>query len=240
MHTIPEGFSSLQVSGDKAMLFLQGQVTCDVETISPGTAKLAAHCNPQGRVVSLFHLLFQHNAYELIMPQDMIQLTHQALKKYAIFFNVAMTPITPNNTLVDIATTNTVARKHIEEGMPVIHPATSGKLLPQELNLDALGAISYNKGCYTGQEIVARIHYRGKTKSSLYRADIVSAKQPQSGDTIQTGTTASARECGMIVESSPVSPEKYIALIVLDDTEITNKTLTLTGGSDTITIYPRK
>jgi len=56
-------------------------------------------------------------------------------------------------------------------GLPWLTTETSEEFIPQMLNLDQLGGISYNKGCYTGQEIVARTHYLGKAKRALCLAE---------------------------------------------------------------------
>lgn len=58
----------------------------------------------------------------------------------------------------------------IEAGIPWVCLKTSEEYIPQMLNLDQLGGISFNKGCYTGQEIVARTHYLGKAKRAMYMA----------------------------------------------------------------------
>ena len=55
----------------------------------------------------------------------------------------------------------------IEAGMPEVLSATTGEFVAQMLNLDAIGAISFEKGCYTGQEIIARAHYRGQVKRRM-------------------------------------------------------------------------
>ena len=55
----------------------------------------------------------------------------------------------------------------IEGGMPEVLGNTSGEFVAQMLNLDAIGAISFQKGCYTGQEIIARAHYRGQVKRRM-------------------------------------------------------------------------
>jgi folate-binding protein YgfZ len=55
----------------------------------------------------------------------------------------------------------------IRAGLPVILPPTQDRFVPQMLNLDALGAVSFQKGCYTGQEIVARTQYLGRLKERL-------------------------------------------------------------------------
>jgi folate-binding protein YgfZ len=52
----------------------------------------------------------------------------------------------------------------VRAGVPVILPATQDQFIPQALNLDALGGVSFQKGCYTGQEIVARTQYLGRLK----------------------------------------------------------------------------
>lgn len=60
-------------------------------------------------------------------------------------------------------------------GIPWLTTATSEQFIPQMLNLDKLGGISLTKGCYTGQEIVARTHYLGKAKRALFVAECPSA-----------------------------------------------------------------
>lgn len=57
----------------------------------------------------------------------------------------------------------------VREGLPQIHPGTSEQFVAQMLNLDLLGAIAFDKGCYTGQEVIARAHYRGRVKRRLQR-----------------------------------------------------------------------
>jgi folate-binding protein YgfZ len=57
-------------------------------------------------------------------------------------------------------------------GLPHITPATRETWIPQSINLDTLGAISFKKGCYTGQEIIARTHYKGKAKASMHHATL--------------------------------------------------------------------
>jgi len=60
-------------------------------------------------------------------------------------------------------------RLAVAAGEPQVYAATSEAFVAQMLNLDALGAIAFDKGCYTGQEIIARAHYRGKVKRRLRR-----------------------------------------------------------------------
>jgi len=59
-------------------------------------------------------------------------------------------------------------RQEFRAGIGRVLPQTIGRFVPQQLNLQALDAISFKKGCYTGQEIVARMHYLGKVKRSMH------------------------------------------------------------------------
>jgi folate-binding protein YgfZ len=61
-------------------------------------------------------------------------------------------------------------REQISAGIARIEAATVETLVPQVLNYDLTGHISFSKGCYTGQEVVARLHYRGKSKRRTYQA----------------------------------------------------------------------
>jgi len=70
----------------------------------------------------------------------------------------------------------------IRAGIPVILPATQEQFVPQMVNLDLIGGVSFQKGCYPGQEIVARMHYRGTLKQRMYLANVAAEERPQPGD----------------------------------------------------------
>lgn len=80
----------------------------------------------------------------------------------------------------------------IEAGMPEVLRATAGEFVAQMLNLDVIGAISFDKGCYTGQEIIARAHYRGhvKRRMQLFQAAGAEPLQPGMRITLQDGRRA--------------------------------------------------
>ncbi len=67
----------------------------------------------------------------------------------------------------------------IVSGIPWLTATTSEEFIPQMLNLDKLGGISFNKGCYTGQEIVARTHYLGKAKREMFLAECADITPPE-------------------------------------------------------------
>ena len=81
-------------------------------------------------------------------------------------------------------------------GLPEVQPATRATFVAQMLNLDVLGGISFTKGCYTGQEVIARAHYRGRVKRRLQRFEAVptvGAPMPVAGDTVQLHDGRAAR-----------------------------------------------
>ena len=84
----------------------------------------------------------------------------------------------------------------IQAGIPDITFVTQEQFVPQMLNLDLLNAISFKKGCYTGQEIVARTHYLGSVKRRTYLASIESTHAPLAGDKVMDGAK---NEVGQIV-----------------------------------------
>jgi hypothetical protein len=93
----------------------------------------------------------------------------------------------------------------IRAGVPVILPATQEAFVPQMVNLDLIGGVSMTKGCFPGQEIVARMHYRGTLKQRMYLANIAATDRPQPGDKLYTPDFGE-QACGTIVNAAP-SPE---------------------------------
>jgi len=90
----------------------------------------------------------------------------------------------------------------IQAGIPEITLATQEAFVPQMVNLDALDGINFKKGCYTGQEIVARTHYLGKVKRRTQLAHIDSSEQPKAGDDV---CNEASEVVGKIVRSAPAN-----------------------------------
>jgi tRNA-modifying protein YgfZ len=100
----------------------------------------------------------------------------------------------------------------IQAGIPDISLKTQEQFVPQMLNLDILGAINFKKGCYTGQEIVARTHYLGTVKRRTYLAEITANTAPNAGDKVFDATQ---NEIGQIVRIAPNAHNGFDALIEL-------------------------
>jgi folate-binding protein YgfZ len=100
----------------------------------------------------------------------------------------------------------------IANGIPFILPATQEEFVPQMVNLDLIGGLSYTKGCYPGQEIVARTHYLGKLKQRMYRAAV--AAPAASGDKLYCAELGE-QSGGMIVNSAGGADGRFDVLAVL-------------------------
>ena len=102
----------------------------------------------------------------------------------------------------------------IQAGIPDITLKTQEQFVPQMLNLDILNSINFKKGCYTGQEIVARTHYLGNVKRRTYLAEITPENQlgiaPQAGDKV---LDSNHNEVGQIVRIAPNLANGFDALI---------------------------
>ena len=70
----------------------------------------------------------------------------------------------------------------IAAGAPQVYSATAGQFVAQMLNLDCIDAVSFTKGCYTGQEVIARAHYRGRVKRRMQRFETLLPAPLAAGD----------------------------------------------------------
>ncbi len=94
--------------------------------------------------------------------------------------------------LLPEAPLNTWLLGEIRSGIGHVSPATREQFIPQMLNLPALDAVSFKKGCYTGQEIVARMQYLGKLKRHMYRFQVASTDIPAPGTALLSPVHSSA------------------------------------------------
>lgn len=106
----------------------------------------------------------------------------------------------------------------VRAGVPQVTAPTQEEFVPQMLNLDLLGGINFKKGCYTGQEIVARTHYLGKVKRRTYLAH-TSAATIKAGDKVFG--TDTAEPVGLVVNAAPAPKGGYdlLAEIRLESVE---------------------
>jgi folate-binding protein YgfZ len=103
----------------------------------------------------------------------------------------------------------------IQSNVATIHPETSALFTPHMLGYPDLNAVSFKKGCYTGQEVIARTQYLGKAKRHLYYASVASGKMPRASDPLLDDA---GNEMGTVVNAAlNLTSECYEFLAVIQD-----------------------
>ena len=169
----------LHFRGTDCVKFLQGQLSNDMRSLSASGWLLAGLHNPQGRVLALLRLLAPAPDHVVaLLPTELADTIATMLRRYVLRAKVTISADADAAALAQFATQSpaatlpAAAAAHaldIAAGMPQVYTASSGMFVSQMLNLDCIGAISFDKGCYTGQEIIARTHYRGRMKRRMQR-----------------------------------------------------------------------
>lgn len=242
MRPLPE-WGTLWAQGADARSFLQGQLSFDMERLTPERIELAACSSPQGRVQAIVWLVERTDGIVLLLPQSMIEPTLARLRKYVLRAKVKLEsganrftvlgrldasldapprthrqdggrswiqwPGLRPRVLCIAETTDAPAapplgvewrREDVGAGLPQVYPQTHEAFVAQMLNVDLLGGISFEKGCYTGQEIIARTHFRGAIKRRMLRfsADVAA---PPPGTRLVTDN----QHAGDVVEAVDVA-----------------------------------
>jgi tRNA-modifying protein YgfZ len=196
------GFGVLRFRGPDARKFLQGQLSNDMALLAAEHITLAGYHNPHGRVLALLRLVAPDPEQVIaLLPAELAEPTMVALRRYVLRAKVTITHESSADALAALTQqlpvlapllTHAARAKDIAAGIPQVYGATSGLFVAQMLNLDCVEAISFTKGCYTGQEIIARAHYRGRIKRRMQRflTDEPGALAPGQGVTLSDGRAA--------------------------------------------------
>lgn len=130
------------------------------------------------------------------------------------------TPLEALSQNYPLLTANNWQLAEILAGIPTIYPETMDKFTPHMLNYPALNAVSFKKGCYIGQEVIARTEYLGKVKRRLHRAYLTSETLPQSGESL---LNANQLEVGIILEAEYSEDKTCQVLAVLQNGALENE-----------------
>ncbi|MCW1873778.1 tRNA-modifying protein YgfZ [Erwinia sp. INIA-01] len=108
----------------------------------------------------------------------------------------------------------------IEAGFPIIDAATSAQLIPQATNVQALNGISFKKGCYTGQEMVARAKFRGANKRALYWLAGKAGSVPEADSALEMQMGENWRRTGTILAACQLETgEVWVQAVLNNDLE---------------------
>jgi folate-binding protein YgfZ len=180
---------------NKVFDFLQGQVTSDISNLNKDNAyQLSSICNQKGQVVADFVINRSGDDYKIIIKNELIELFINDLEPYAKFFSVnflknkdyvhgyaakgkiegsllnnetfSLSVKCCKNKIDSTLTTEEWVTSNLLLENYNISSSDSGKFRPAEIKHDKT-RISFNKGCFRGQEIIARMKYLGKEKTSM-------------------------------------------------------------------------
>lgn len=188
---------TLLLEGADAAAFAQAQFSSNVQSLGVGKWQFGAWLDAQGRVLALFHLArLADDAFLLLLRGGDAAPMAQALQRFVFRSKVKLTVPGPralgggpalesyaarregdayvigcgdHSLIIGAASSDDAWRlPQIRMGWPWLPHEVLGKLLPQSLSLERLQAVAFDKGCYPGQEIVARLHYRGGLKRHMH------------------------------------------------------------------------
>ncbi len=200
------------ILGEDAACFLQNFISCDIQALG-AKPLLAAACNQKGRMIANFWIWKVNKGFHLYLPESMAHLLITHLKKYVfrskVLFKQIEVPLPP-----------------LPNREPIwILPATTEQFTPQMIDLQEYGGVSFNKGCYLGQEIIARTEHLGTLKRHLYHLTLEKMTDIHVGDSIKNNHQHTA---GIIVavshtQISAVLEDRFIKeSLQLNDIAITN------------------
>lgn len=147
--------------------------------------------------ITIARLPGPHSRFEIIAPTDAATKLWNSLKAKAA-------PVGPS----------AWAWLDIMAGIPSVHPETSEAFVPQMANLEIVGGVNFKKGCYPGQEIVARMQYLGRLKQRMYRAHYAGDVLPRPGDSI-FAPDFPGQSAGTVVSAQPAPDNGFDLLAVI-------------------------
>lgn len=252
-------YALIEVQGEDAEKYLQGQLTCDVGKLMAGQSTFSANCDPKGKIVSIFRLVrVDENTFYILMRKNFVDTGLANLKKYAVFSKVTFTPIdnvwlvgianddklyshyfnvqyAPNRRIIidtqqsndigwaieqgDIGVAENWDLLEMQDGLPVLTEQAMD-FIPQALNLQSIEqAISFQKGCYIGQETVARAKYRGANKRAMYMLTAKTMTLPDIGTELEMQLETHWRKTGKIIHAMSQQGVLYIQAVLSNQLE---------------------
>jgi len=242
-----DDYSCLEITGEDAESFLQGQLSNDVRHLPAGGGHLTTYNDPQGRVIALLRLFRTEAGFIACLPATLAGSVAARLGMFVMRARVSIQPTThwrligvqgdapvpaPDAPLLRLPSPTSLsnyltgresgsgggtaqewATLETRCGVPEVSPQTSGHFVAQMLRLDRLGALAFDKGCYVGQEIIARAHHLGRVKRHirLYR---VPGSEVSSGDTV----VRSDEKVGEVARVAKDAGGRILLAVIRDDT----------------------
>ena len=226
----------LKLSGKDTQDFLQGQFSNDINALKNSQVQLNAYCQHQGKIIALIWVMKTADDYYLSFPNDLKSLLVQRLTMFKLMSEVEIEDLSDQMIQLgiidqafdgayrlndhqsialvesvdkfDLADNNRWELACIHNQVPEVTLETSEKFVPQLLNLDIdeIG-VNFTKGCYPGQEVVARLHYLGKSKRRMRAFKTDTALQV--GDELIVPNSKSTKASGIVVRQVRIDNISY-------------------------------
>jgi tRNA-modifying protein YgfZ len=220
-------FQLLRVADDRFYLLLRGG---SAARLRDALARYVMRAKLTLRVVSDMQLFSTGSAHDieerLPVPDGTRIVAGNACMAVALPGKAPRWLLLAPQTLAFVADDSPVARNthalaDMDAGLAVLDEALEDKLLPDWLGLGDLGAISVRKGCYPGQEVVARLHFKGGNKRWLHRIEFAATQLPQPGASLP----ADSENAALVIcaawrlpsESAATSSGNACALVAMRD-----------------------
>ena len=211
--TDPQLFSTrerLELSGPDAAAFAQAQFCSDSRELAPGAHQFGGWRDAKGRVQNFFRIdCLAPDRFHLQLRGGVAATMAEGLRRFVFRSKVKIEVAADAGGDLDPA----LALAEIRAGIPRLPLALQGELLAAWLDFERLGAISYKKGCYPGQEIAARMHFRGGNSRRLHRVRVEGAHNPTAGML----RDEEGKEAGRVLQAVPLDRHAFEALAVLRD-----------------------
>ena len=160
----------IRATGADAASFLQGQLSNDFVLLPTNQWQLAAYCSPKGRMLASFWgIKLGANDICLVLSKDIAAATLKRLSMFVMRAKLMLTAA--DDMLPELLSQHGLAtwsEREVERGVTRITAPLVDLFVPQMLNYESIGGVSFKKGCYPGQEIVARSQFRGAIKRRTY------------------------------------------------------------------------
>ncbi|HDR2758576.1 MULTISPECIES: tRNA-modifying protein YgfZ [Enterobacter] len=127
---------------------------------------------------------------------------------------------------------------NIEAGLPVIDAVNSAQFIPQATNIQALGGISFKKGCYTGQEMVARAKFRGANKRALWTLAGRASRVPEAGEDLELKMGENWRRTGTVLAAVQLDDGRLLVQVVMNNDMEADSVFRVRDDANTLSIEP--
>lgn len=219
--------SAAVFSGEEAADFLQSQLTADIAALEAGEGTFACYCTPRGQVLGLWWVQRGNDGFRVAASAELLPAMLRRLQMFVFRTKVEFREA-PELTVVgrpgpryafresradDENAGNAWKAEEIEHGICWLGTGSSEKFIPQMLGFDEIGAVSFSKGCYPGQEIVARAHYLGQVKRKPVKLQIENAPDLAAGSKL-TLVRGGNESDAVIVDSAPRSEGQLVVFCI--------------------------